>query len=423
MESLLRLNKEQTQRKIARQKRQRRLFWVIGLILIAVQVIVAVRVSRTKPVAITQAAALTTTLGASTNQAASTDTMTSETYTETPPTPILQPATHTPIPATPLPSPSVTHITMPIETPPVTASITQPTYTSMPTQTAQARRSTFISTGYGALKETPAPTQSPSGLTLLAPPEQVTEQTFELSGLGQPGKAVSVLYNHSIIAQVDIDKNGNWRTDIPTAPLIRGDNAFVVRTTDAGVSAVDTSDVSDDYNQLVFFKTTFTPWWLDTPLRLQASLGEGYACAPTVLGMAMDFYHHTNDNHPAPATVELVQALAKKGFVSGYGADAQMVCDLAITYGYSHSFFYHEWSQAHLRQMLDAGHPVIANVRVGLSTDGYGHSVLVIGLSHDGQRVMLIDPAQGMVESSWAQFDRSWASFGPPYRHGTVVMP
>jgi hypothetical protein len=73
--------------------------------------------------------------------------------------------------------------------------------------------------------------------------------------------------------------------------------------------------------------------------------------------------------------------------------------------------------------MLDAGHPVIANVRIGLSSDGYGHSVLVIGLSHDGQRVMVIDPAQGMIEVSWAQFDRSWASFGPPYRHGTVVMP
>lgn len=98
-----------------------------------------------------------------------------------------------------------------------------------------------------------------------------------------------------------------------------------------------------------------------------------------------------------------------------------------LGYGYSHSVFYKEWSQAHLRQMLDAGHPVIANVRVNLDTAGYrqayGHSVLVIGLSPDGKRVMFNDPAQGMVESSWAQFDRSWASFGPPYRHGAVVKP
>jgi hypothetical protein len=62
-------------------------------------------------------------------------------------------------------------------------------------------------------------------------------------------------------------------------------------------------------------------------------------------------------------------------------------------------------------------------VRVGLSTEGYGHSVLVIGLSPDGKRVMFNDPAQGMVETSWRQFDRSWASFGPPFRHGTVVIP
>jgi hypothetical protein len=62
-------------------------------------------------------------------------------------------------------------------------------------------------------------------------------------------------------------------------------------------------------------------------------------------------------------------------------------------------------------------------VRVNLGNTGYGHSVLVIGLSPDGRRVMFNDPAQGVIESSWAQFDRSWASFGPPGRHGMVVKP
>jgi hypothetical protein len=100
-----------------------------------------------------------------------------------------------------------------------------------------------------------------------------------------------------------------------------------------------------------------------------------------------------------------------------------MLVDLSIEYGYSHSFFYRSWSQAHLRRMLDTKLPVIANLRIDLSTDGYGHSVMVIGLSPDGQRVMVNDPAQGMVEYPWEQFDASWASFGPPGRHGLVVMP
>jgi hypothetical protein len=416
MESLLRLNKEQNQRKIARQKRQRRLFWTVGLILIVIQATIAIRASRSKPAAVVQSPDVTATLPAQTMQAAAITTT---------PSPALasQPAMQPPDLPTRRPLPSTTLTALPTKTPDTPASPTPQTSISEPTQPVHPDNNTFLSTGYGVQSVTPDPAQSFFSLTLLAPPEWIAEQTFELSGTGHPGKIVSVLYNHSLIAQTEINQDGTWQANIPTAPLARGKNAFVVSTIGTNIPTVNTSDVSSDDSQLVFFDTTFSPWWLDAPLRLQASLGEGYACAPTVLGVAMDFYHRSNNNYPAPATVELVQALTKNGFISGYGADAQMVCNLAIAYGYSHSFFYQEWSQAHVRQMLDAGHPVIANVRVGLSTDGYGHSVLLIGLSHDGQRVMLIDPAQGMVEISWTQFDRSWASFGPPYRHGTVVMP
>jgi hypothetical protein len=390
------LDKEQTQQKIARQKRQRRFFWALGLILLVIQITVTVRVSRTKSTALAATAPSTTTPRAQERQS----------------TPLPLPtATHTVTP-TPPPLPTATYTVMPM---------VQPTNTPIPTPTQMAahdRTGRSLNTGLGTRKATPIPSKAEPILTLFSSPQQVTEQTFELMGTGQPQVTVSVLYNRSIIAQAQVDEHGYWQANIPTDPLIRGDNAFILST-----SAISTSVGSTDDNQLISFETTFEPWWLDVPLRLQASLGKGYACAPTVLGMVMDYYHQLDSIYPAPATTELVQSLANKGFISGYGADAQMVCDLAIAYGYSHSIFYREWSQAHLRQMLDAGHPVIANVRVGLSTDGYGHSVLVIGLSHDGQRIMLIDPSEGMIERSWAHFDRSWASFGPPYRHGTVVKP
>jgi hypothetical protein len=405
MESLLGLSKEQTRKKIVRQKYQRRFFWALGLVLLAIQITVAMRVSRTKPAALAETSPSTTMSG--------TQAMQSTPLTPPP----LPPATHTATPATPS-LPTATPATMASHTATHTIQPANPR-TPTPTQVAtHDRAGSSLNTGFGTHKATLTPSKTDPVLTLLSSPEQVTEQTFELTGTGQPQQTVSVLYNRSIIAQAQVDERGYWQATIPTAPLVRGDNTFILNT-----SATSTSVVSGSDNQLVFFKTTLKPWWLDAPLRLQASLGEGYACAPTVLGMAMDYYHQLDSSYPAPATTKLVQSLTQKGFVSGYGADAQMVCDLAIAYGYSHSFFYQEWSQAHLRQMLDAGHPVIANVRVGLSTDGYGHSVLVIGLSHDGQRVMFIDPAQGMVESSWARFDRSWASFGPPYRHGTVVKP
>lgn len=444
MESWLRLSREQTRLKIARQKRRRTLFWSVGLILVVIQVAIAVLASWPDP---TETAPSSAPGWVTSAEGGTPAVATSQVH-------IVQTTAHTIVPAVPattwpatalpiawpsadaLPDPSsietrmtstplppVTRMVAQTHTPPVPAASAQPAGASELVQTARTSSGTFLTTGRGTHRETPAPTRTSSSLVLLAPPEQVTEQTFELSGTGRPGDQVSILYNHSIIAQAQIDQHGDWQAEISTAPLVRGNNVFVLTTSGPDVSVPESAAAGSEDDQHVSFSTTFAPWWLDAPLRLQASLGEGYACAPTVLGVAMDYYHQLDDAYPAPATVELVRALTSRGFVSGYGADAEMVYDLAITYGYSHSFFYQEWSQAHLRQMLDAGHPVIANVRVGLSTDGYGHSVLVIGLSHDGQRVMLIDPARGMVETLWAQFDRSWASFGPPYRHGTVVMP
>jgi hypothetical protein len=427
VEFLLGLSKEKARHKIARQKRLARWFWLLGIVAVATQVAFAWRASKHEqatatstpivalPLAVTISAATRPPTSAPTHLAAHA----TERYTASDPG-------RSPRPTLP-PTPTL-HVLPPTPTVPTTGYDGQ----SRPSGQDADERGSSRPHPLGGTQSTPPPPASP--LVLFPPPEQVSERTFRLAGTGQPGDAISVLVNHSTIAQAVVDRRGHWQTIVPTEPLTRGQNAFEVRTSQqtslARTPFAQTPPAGDGENsgqsplyEHVRFAVTFAPWWLDAPIRLQASLGEGYACAPTVLGMAMDYYHRLDDRYPAPATIELVEALGRKGFISGYGADAQMICDLAIALGYSHSFFYQEWSQAHLRQTLDTGHPVIANVRVNLGNTGYGHSVLVIGLSPDGRRVMFNDPAQGMVESSWAQFDRSWASFGPPNRHGTVVKP
>lgn len=397
MEFLCGLNKEETRRKMARQRRLRHWFWIIGTALLAIQAIAAIRWSGTEssiPVlaqATSPAATLSLTL-TKLHTPALTTTLVRTSTTAIPLSPTL--SSHTP---TCTPTAPGTGYGMP-ETNPAPGEALDPSDPMK--QSAKPISSTVL-------------LSASAPMALASPPDLVSEQSFRLVGTGQPGQSISVLYTgsgegNSLIAQATADEQGQWQVEVPTAPLVRGQCTFSIQSANS---------------HPISFTTTFAPWWLDAPMRLQASLGEGYACAPTALGMAMDYYHQLDSRYPAPATVDLVKALTRKGFISGYGADAQMLCDLAIAYGYSHSFFYQGWSQAHLRKMLDAGTPVIANVRVGLNTDGYGHSVLIIGLSPDGQRVMFHDPVQGMVEASWELFDRSWASFGPPYRHGTVVKP
>ncbi len=360
MEFWLGLSDEEKQRQIVRQRRLRRVFWALGATLVVVQV-VALLLPKT--------AADETGVPTQVQVA------------------LLPSATATALPtATPTPRP-------PTSTPPPTPAPTEtPTTVPLYPATGQNERKTPVAL-----------------LMLRSPPKRVIEERFVLAGTGRPGDLVSVLYRQSSIAQAEVDQLGDWLVEIPTEPLDHGENVLSVR--------------SESTSGSIRVTITFAPWWLPAPARLQGALGEGYACAPTVLGVAMDYYHTQDPVFAAPATIEIVEALKREGFVEGYGADARMLVNLAISYGYSHSFFYRSWTQAHLRKMLDEGTPVIANVRVDMTTDGYGHSVLVIGMSPDGKRVMVIDPAQGMVTYPWTVFEASWGSFGPPYHHGLVVKP
>jgi hypothetical protein len=361
VEFLLGLSKQEKEKRIARQRLVRRLFWSLGAVALVIQIVVIAFPSQEVQVVSAE-------------------------------------PSH---PSTPeqIPAPVATATMAPTPLPPTAV----PTAAIPPSPTPTlAVTSTNLVTGRSEVT-------TPASLSLSSPPAQVTEQHFQLSGTGRPGDTITVMHRRSVIATGQVDQEGHWQIDIPTTPLARGRNSFAVS------AGADGRPVS--------FALAFAPWWLDAPARLQGNLGEGYACAPTVLAMAMDYYHYQDTRYAAPATTEIVQALKDQGFIDGYGADAQMLVNLAIKYGYSHSYFYREWSQAHLRRVLDQGAPVIANVRVHMSSSGYGHSVLVIGLSPDGSRVMVNDPTQGMVEYTWDAFDRSWGSFGPPYRHGLVVKP
>jgi hypothetical protein len=86
------------------------------------------------------------------------------------------------------------------------------------------------------------------------------------------------------------------------------------------------------------------------------------------------------------------------------------------------------WTREKVHQKLLNGHPVLALVRVDLSTDEFGHFVVIRGLVDEGATVVLNDSfprnnrhtwnmsseerraiGEGR-EVDWKKFDRSWAS-------------
>lgn len=98
------------------------------------------------------------------------------------------------------------------------------------------------------------------------------------------------------------------------------------------------------------------------------------------------------------------------------------------------------WTRERVYQKLIAGHPVLALVRVDLSTNQFGHFVVIGGIVDDGETVIFNDSYPNGRQRTWnmtteqrqslgaprtedwSRFDTSWASGVDTPRHVRWAM-
>lgn len=260
--------------------------------------------------------------------------------------------------------------------------------------TAQSEES-----GFGRLLNTPNFTSYPS--------EVVTEGSVVLGGTGKPGDTLGIYRSGQLVGQVTVKDDGSWSLSIASSQLSVGQNSFSIGR--EGGTAIT---------------VTYAPSRLAVRVRLQEELGGGKACSPTSMGMAFDYYHGQDASNPTQDTQAIIDYMkGKEWFADGKGIRADNAAKAAQELGYENSYFFTNWTLDNLRAEINAGHPVIATVTVGIGTTGDAHSVVVTGVSSDGQTVFINDPMQGTREISWVQFSKSWGSFQDVPNHGYVVVP
>jgi predicted double-glycine peptidase len=262
-----------------------------------------------------------------------------------------------------------------------------------PVDTSQSGES-----GFGRLLSNPKFTSYPT--------DAVTEGSVVLKGTGNPGDLLSIYRDGQLVGEVTVKDNGTWNLSIASSRLSIGENSFSIGR-DGGTAIT----------------ITYAPFKLAVPVRLQDKLGTDYACSPTSMGMVFDYYHAQDASRPTQDTQTIIDHMKGKGwFTEGKGIPADDAAEVARQLGYENSYFFTNWTLDNLRQEINAGHPVITTIREGVGTSGYAHSVVVTGISPDGQTVFINDPMQGSREISWEQFSKSWGSFDVP-NHGYVVVP
>lgn len=253
--------------------------------------------------------------------------------------------------------------------------------------------------GFGRLLNTPKFTSYPSAA--------VTEGSLVLGGTGKAGDTLRIYRDGQLVGEVTVKDDGTWNLSIASSQLSVGQNVFSIGQD--GSSSIT---------------VTYAPSRLAVPVRQQGKLGKGYACSPTSMGMVFDYYHAQDAANPTQDTQAVIDHMKGEGwFTDGKGISADHAAEAARQLGYEKSYFFTNWSLENLRAEINAGHPVITTVRVGIGATGNAHSVVVTGISSDGSKVTINDPMQGTREISWEQFSKSWSSFQNVPNHGYVVVP
>jgi len=157
---------------------------------------------------------------------------------------------------------------------------------------------------------------------------------------------------------------------------------------------------------------TYVPAGLaaSTPAIAQGNFLGGYGCAPTALAMVMGYFHNLNSAYGAATPQELV---GPGDFIVGQGVPYNNMTDSMNALGYHSLSGTTGISMATLSSKLNQG-PVIATVGIApvagqLVPGSIQHSIVVVGVSTDGSRVLVNDPWVGrQLSLTTAQFLSLW---------------
>lgn len=166
---------------------------------------------------------------------------------------------------------------------------------------------------------------------------------------------------------------------------------------------------------------------LDVPVYGQGDLGGKAACAPTSMSMLMAYWNGKDSTNSIATPQEMYQAAKTEGyFVEGKGMDFGEVEALFEKYGYEADRTTLAGADGDLQNSLQTqlqGGPLMALVRLNLTTSKEPHAVLITGISDDGSMIRINDPWQEgkVMDIEWNKFKASWESFDGEIHDHMVV--
>lgn len=171
-------------------------------------------------------------------------------------------------------------------------------------------------------------------------------------------------------------------------------------------------------------------WGWDVPAKSQEGLRyrdtvTGFGCTPTATSMILDYWHTKDPTRNATMSAQalLDRNVAQGEFNPEKGLSPDKILDEVQGLGGYQTDVSTNANLDQLRKAVSQG-PVLAVVKSKvsskpprsstLSSTGAVHSVVVTGISEDGQQVRINDPWNGRSETySWGEFSKAWgADFG-----------
>jgi hypothetical protein len=198
----------------------------------------------------------------------------------------------------------------------------------------------------------------------------------------------------------------------------------------AAAEAQDTTNAEQPNQTITDAKAaSASQWWAEVPPYNQHDLKykgaeTDYGCVPTSASMILDYWHSKSPTNQTLSAQQLLDTNADQGEFVSTGMSASALKDELEKAGYV-SDDHTNSTKEELQNALKEG-PVIATVKLNMATSGSNHSVVVSGMSDDGQ-VRVVDPWNGSARTyAWEEFSRSWsANFGKdaPRNNFVTIRP